>query len=52
VSDSFDAYHRWLGIPPKHQPANYYRLLAIEPFKDDPEVIRDALMKVLASMLN
>ena len=38
----FDPYHRWLGIPPKHQPPNHYRLLAIEPFEDDPEVIRDA----------
>ncbi|MEK6234878.1 MAG: protein kinase, partial [Planctomycetales bacterium] len=36
---SFDPYHRWLGIPPKHQPPNYYRLLGIEIFEDDAEVI-------------
>ena len=42
MADSFDPYYRWLGIPPKAQPPNYYRLLAIELFEPDPEVIRDA----------
>ena len=42
MSDTFDPYHRWLGIPPKHQPPDHYRLLGIERFEDDPEVIRDA----------
>lgn len=23
----FDPYHKWLGIPPKDQPPNHYRLL-------------------------
>ncbi len=39
MEKNFDPYHKWLGIPPKNQPANHYRLLAIEPFEDDPEVI-------------
>jgi len=39
--DHFDPYHRWLGIPPKHQPADYYRLLGLERFEDDLEVIVD-----------
>jgi hypothetical protein len=30
---SFDPYHHWLGIPPKHQPPDYYRLLALERFE-------------------
>lgn len=38
----FNPYHRWLGIPPKHQPADHYRLLGIERFEHDPEVIVDA----------
>ena len=42
MSTDFDPYHRWLGIPPKHQPADHYRLLAIERFEEDPEVIADA----------
>ena len=35
----FDPYHKWLGIPPKDQPPNHYRLLALELFESDPEVI-------------
>ncbi len=42
MSSEFDPYHRWLGIPRKHQPADHYRLLGIELFEADPEVIRDA----------
>jgi len=42
MADQFDPYHRWLGIPPKHQPADHYRLLGLERFEDDLEVIVDA----------
>ncbi len=38
----FDFYHKWLGIPPKDQPPHHYRLLAIESFESDPEVIAAA----------
>ncbi len=44
----FDPYHRWLGIPPKDQPPNHYRLLAIEVFEADPEVIADAVDRQMA----
>ena len=44
----FDPYHRWLGIPPKHQPPNHYRLLGLELFASDPEVIRDAGSRQMA----
>ena len=37
----FDPYHRWLGISPKDQPPNHYRILGIDLFESDPEVIRD-----------
>lgn len=36
---SFDPYHKWLGIPPHDQPPNHYRLLQIELFEADPDVI-------------
>ena len=36
---AFDPYHLWLGIPPKDQPPNHYRLLAIELFESDGDVI-------------
>jgi hypothetical protein len=39
---SFDPYHKWLGISPKDQPPNHYRLLAIDLFEADPDVISSA----------
>jgi hypothetical protein len=42
MSEAFDPYHRWLGIAPKDQPPHHYRLLGIDLFEDDTEVIRDA----------
>jgi uncharacterized protein YkwD len=39
---SFDPYHKWLGIPPKDQPPNRYRLLAVDLFESDPDVIASA----------
>jgi len=38
----FDPYHKWLGIPPDQQPASHYRLLGIEDFETDPDVIEAA----------
>lgn len=38
----FDPYHQWLGIPPRDQPPNHYRLLGIELFEDDANVIQNA----------
>jgi hypothetical protein len=48
VSGAFDPYHRWLGIPPKNQPPNHYRLLGIDLFESDPDVIRDAAEQRIA----
>jgi hypothetical protein len=39
---SFDAYHKWLGIPPEEQPAHHYRLIGISQFESDPDVIDTA----------
>ena len=39
MTATFDPYHAWLGIPPKDQPPNHYRLLGIELFEQDTEVI-------------
>lgn len=38
----FDPYHKWLGILPKDQPPNHYRLLSIELFESDLDVIESA----------
>lgn len=42
MAGSFDPYHKWLGISPKDQPPNHYRLLGIELFEADPDVIESA----------
>ena len=42
MPEEFDAYYRWLGIPPKDQPANHYRLLGIELFEANADVIEAA----------
>lgn len=39
----FDPYHTWLGIPPERQPADHYRLLGLELFESNREVIANAL---------
>ena len=39
----FNAYHKWLGIPPEEQPPNHYRLLGIALFEKDRDVIIAAL---------
>lgn len=36
---AFDPYHKWLGIPPSQQPPTHYRLLGLEAFESDRDVI-------------
>ncbi len=38
----FDPYHLWLGIPPREQPPNHYRMLGIELFESNADVIATA----------
>lgn len=42
MSEDFDPYYRWLGIRDKERPPNHYRLLGLELFEDNPEVISEA----------
>ena len=42
MSEQFDAYRIWLGIPPEQQPPNHYQLLGIGEFEADPDVIENA----------
>ena len=39
MSEKFDPYRKWLGIPPSEQPPDHYRLLGIASFEDDLDVI-------------
>src|SRR6185436_1097156 len=43
MSDTFDPYHVWLGIPPEEQPPNFYRLLGLRPLEQNSDVISNAL---------
>lgn len=38
----FDPYRKWLGIPAKDQPPNHYRLLGVELYESDLDVIEGA----------
>src|SRR5262245_2338743 len=42
MSEAFDPYYIWLGIPPEEQPADHYRLLGISRFETNEEVISNA----------
>jgi len=42
TEEQMDPYKKWLGIPPEDQPPNHYRLLGIERFEADPDVISNA----------
>lgn len=44
----FDPLHKWLGIPPREQPPDHYRLLGLKRFESDSEVIDFAADKHLS----
>lgn len=50
MSEPFDPYYLWLGIPPRDQPPNHYRLLAIELFEGNPTVIASAADQRMAHL--
>ena len=48
MPEAFDAYYKWLAIPPDEQPPNNYRLLGVALFESDPDVIASAADKQMA----
>ena len=50
MGQAFDPYHKWLGIPPEEQPANHYRLLGIQDFEEDPDVVQSAADQRMAHL--
>lgn len=44
----FDAYHKWLGIPPGRRPPTHYQLLGINPTERDRDVIESAAVRQTA----
>ena len=52
MSDAFDPYFKWLGIPKADQPPHGYRLLGIELFESDGDVISNAADGRMAQVKN
>lgn len=52
MAGEFDPYYQWLGISPKHQPPNHYRLLGVELFEDNLEVIQHAADQRMSHLRN
>ena len=50
MSDKFDPYYEWLGIPASEQPPNHYRLLGIPAFDENPSVIESAADRQMAHL--
>ena len=48
MAGEFDPYHVWLGINAKDQPPNHYRLLGIELFEANLDVIQSAADRQMA----
>ena len=42
MSDTFDPYEKWLGIPRPEQPPSYYRLLGVPYLASDTDMIANA----------
>ena len=47
MAEKFDPYYTWLGIPPQEQPPHFYRLLGLEVFEENREVIATAANRQL-----
>jgi hypothetical protein len=45
MSDSFDPYRVWLGIPPESRPPTHYEMLAISPKEQERAVIEAAVLR-------
>lgn len=48
MAEQFDPYHVWLGIPVSQQPPTHYRLLGIEQFESNSDVIDAAASRQTA----
>lgn len=50
MSEKFDPYHEWLGIPASEQPPHHYRLLGIPVFEESPTVVENAADQRMAHL--
>jgi hypothetical protein len=47
VSEPFDPYRKWLGIPSGPRPPDHYQLLGLRRFESDPDVIDNAAERTM-----
>lgn len=52
MPNQFDPYYLWLGIPPAEQPPHHYRLLGVQTFEPNEEVISIAAQRQMAHVKN
>ena len=52
MAEKFDPYLQWLGIRDPQRPPNHYRLLGLEPFETDGDVILNAADRQMAHIRN
>ena len=50
MADSFDPYFEWLGIESGGQPPDHYRLLGLQQFESDAELIGRAADAAMAKV--
>jgi hypothetical protein len=50
MADKFDAYYKWFGIRPAEQPPDCYRLLGLQKFESDADVISNAADQRMAHL--
>ncbi|MBR6437347.1 MAG: hypothetical protein IKS45_12650 [Thermoguttaceae bacterium] len=48
MAEQFDPYYQWLGIPQDERPINKYRLLSLQLFESDEDVIANAADRQMA----
>ena len=48
MTQRFDPYRRWLGIPDGERPPNHYLLLGLNLYEDDPDAIANAADRQMA----
>lgn len=51
MTETFDPYYKWLGIKPEEQ-KNYYRLLGLNLFESDSDVIENLADQKIAAIRN
>ncbi len=52
VTETFNPYHEWLGIPPDVRHPNYYELLQVDSRENDEAAIRTAAERAAARVRN